>query len=93
MAGRNPSRQPFVQRRLISVPPRKSLVAGTAHDLGGADRWSPFFLTNTGGDHLIDHGRSGDAACGQPTRCSAVGDAGLELSERRLAGDGSGFEQ
>jgi hypothetical protein len=47
-------------------------------DLEGGDRWPPFSLTNADGDHPIDHGRSGDAARGQPTRCSAIGDAGLE---------------
>ena len=45
---------------------------------GGGDLWPPFSLTNTGGDHPIDHERSGGVACGQPTRCSAFGDAGLE---------------
>src|SRR5271166_6866599 len=78
MAGRNPSRQPFHVTKVDLRSAAESPVAGTAYDLGGGNRWPPFSLTNAGGDHPIGHGRSGDAACRQPTRCFAVGYTGLE---------------
>jgi hypothetical protein len=74
MAGRNPQAALSVTKVDLRSA-AESLVAGAACDLGGGDRWPPFSLTNTRGDHPIGHWRSGDAASGQPTRCSAVGDA------------------
>jgi hypothetical protein len=94
MAGRNPFGQPFVKRSLISVPPRKRLVAGTACDPGEVEifgRPSPL-RTRAGITRSTTGGPVMRLAANQ-LGVLPLAMQDLKLPERGLAGDGSGFEQ
>ena len=93
MAGRNPFRQPFHVTKVDLCSAAESLVAGTAYDLGGAlvGRLSP----------LRTRAGATQSAVGGPVMRPVANQLGvsplvaqdLKLSERSLAGGGSGFEQ